>query len=152
MSSAHPRDRFNHTRWVAIFTPTDRPTSVHNRVVIDVLVAFWRFMLRFGFFFGCSGFCHRTESELFLFSSNHSPKLELSSILIFFCNFLFISPTNMVFANIMVPNTFLSPNKILFNAGIKNYYKILFLLYSSNFFSAISFFNFQPFKTFFKCL
>ena len=31
-----PVNRFNHTSWVAIVTPTDRPKSVHNRCVIEV--------------------------------------------------------------------------------------------------------------------
>ena len=31
-------NRFNHTRWVAFVTSTDRPKSVHNRCVIEVFV------------------------------------------------------------------------------------------------------------------
>ena len=31
-----PVNRFNHTSWVVIVTPTDRPKSVRNRCVIDV--------------------------------------------------------------------------------------------------------------------
>ena len=31
-----PVNRFNHTNWVAIVTPTDRPKSVSNRCVIEV--------------------------------------------------------------------------------------------------------------------
>ena len=31
-----PVNRFNHTRCVAIVTPTDRPKSVRNRCVIEV--------------------------------------------------------------------------------------------------------------------
>ena len=31
-----PVNRFNHTSWVAIVTPTDRPKSVRNRCVIEV--------------------------------------------------------------------------------------------------------------------
>ena len=37
-----------------------------NRCVIEVLVAFFMFWF-FGFFYDCIGFCHRTESDLFLF-------------------------------------------------------------------------------------
>ena len=33
-------NRFNHTRWVAIIIQTNRPKSVCNRCVIEVLVAF----------------------------------------------------------------------------------------------------------------
>ena len=29
-----PVNQFNHTTWVAVVTPTDRPTSVRNRCVI----------------------------------------------------------------------------------------------------------------------
>ena len=48
--------------------PTDRPKSVRNRCVIKILVAFFYVVtLRFGFFCGCRGFCHRTESDLFFF-------------------------------------------------------------------------------------
>ena len=31
-----PANRFNHTSWVAIVTPTGRPKSVRNRCVIEV--------------------------------------------------------------------------------------------------------------------
>ena len=58
----------NHTSWVAVVTPTDRPKSVRNRCVIElfcdvvyvVILPFWQFCW-------CRGFCHRTESDLFLF-------------------------------------------------------------------------------------
>ena len=61
-------NQVNHTRWVAVVTPTDRPKSVRNRYVIElfcgvvcvVTMPFWHF-------FSCRGFCHRTESDLFLF-------------------------------------------------------------------------------------
>ena len=35
-----PVNRFHHTSKVAIVIPTDRPTSVRNRCVIEVLVMF----------------------------------------------------------------------------------------------------------------
>ena len=58
----------NHTSWVAVVTPTDRPKSVRNRCVIElfcgvvcvVTLPFWHFCW-------CRSFCHRTESDLFLF-------------------------------------------------------------------------------------
>ena len=55
-------------QWVAVVTPTDHPKSVRNRCVIEgyggvICVV----MLLFGFFCGCMGFCHRTESDIFLF-------------------------------------------------------------------------------------
>ena len=56
---------FNHTSWVTAVTPTDRPKSVRNSCVIKVFGGV--FMLLFGLFCGCRGFCHRAESDLFLF-------------------------------------------------------------------------------------
>ena len=63
-------NQVNHTSWVAVATPTDRPKSVRNRCVIElfcgivcvVTLPFWHFCW-------CMGFCHRTESDLFLLSS-----------------------------------------------------------------------------------
>ena len=49
-------------------TPTDRPKSVHNSCVIKVFGGV--FMLSRCFMdcsVGVGGFCHRTESDLFLF-------------------------------------------------------------------------------------
>ena len=50
-----PVNQFNHTSLVAIVTPTDRPKSVHNRCVIEVLlaflccrIAFWVFLWVYG--------------------------------------------------------------------------------------------------------
>ena len=49
-------------------TPTDRPKSVRNRCVIEVFGGvFYVVTMLCGFFCGCRGFCHRTESDLFLF-------------------------------------------------------------------------------------
>ena len=31
-----PVNRFNHTSWMVVVTPTDRPKSVRNRYVIEV--------------------------------------------------------------------------------------------------------------------
>ena len=64
------RKPVNHTSWVAVVTPTDRPKSVRNRCLIElfcgvvcvVTLPFWHFR-------GCRGFCHRTESDLLLFVS-----------------------------------------------------------------------------------
>ena len=63
-----PVNQVNHTSWVAVVTPTDRPKSVRNRckielfggVVCVVTLPFWHFCW-------CRGFCHGTESDLFLF-------------------------------------------------------------------------------------
>ena len=62
------RKPVNHTSWVALVTRTDRPKSVRNRCLIElfcgvvcvVTLPFWHFCW-------CRGFCHRTESDLFLF-------------------------------------------------------------------------------------
>ena len=64
-----PVNQVNPTSWVAVVTPTGRPKSVRNRCVIElfcgvvcvVTLPFWHFCW-------CRGFCHRTESDLFLFS------------------------------------------------------------------------------------
>ena len=61
-------NQVNHTSWVALATPTDRPKSVRNRcliellcvVVCDLTLPFWHFCL-------CRDFCYRTESDLLLF-------------------------------------------------------------------------------------
>ena len=58
----------NHTSSVVVVSPTDRQKSVRNRCLIEpfcgvvcvVTLPFWHFC--------CRGFCHRTESDLFLFS------------------------------------------------------------------------------------
>ena len=64
-----PVNWFNHTSWVAIVTPADRPKSVRNRCVIEVFGGVLCVVtLLFGFFCRCKGFCHRAESDLFLFS------------------------------------------------------------------------------------
>ena len=64
-----PVKQFNHTSWVAVVTPTDRPQSVRNRCAIEVLVACLCGHVAFLFFFlgGFRDFCHRTESDHFLF-------------------------------------------------------------------------------------
>ena len=36
-----PVNQVNHTSWVAVVTPTDRPKSVRNRCVIKLFVAFF---------------------------------------------------------------------------------------------------------------
>ena len=59
---------FNDTSWVDVVTPTDRPTSVHYRCVIEVFGGvFFCCHVDFWIFCWCRGFCHRTESNLFLF-------------------------------------------------------------------------------------
>ena len=65
-----PVNQVNHTSWVAVVTPTDRPKSVRNccfielfcGVVCVVTFPFWHFCW-------CRGFCHRTGSDLLLFIS-----------------------------------------------------------------------------------
>ena len=60
-------NQFNHTSLVGIVTPTDRPQSVRNRCVIEVFGGVFVLSRCFLDFCGCRGFCHRTESGLFLF-------------------------------------------------------------------------------------
>ena len=79
------RKPVNHTSWVALVTPTDRPKSVRNRCLIElfcgvvcvVTLPFWHFCW-------CRGFCHRTESDLFLFlleaGDNQSLKIQLARL------------------------------------------------------------------------
>ena len=55
---------FNHTSGVTAVTSTDRPKSVRNRCVIEVLVAY--LYVAFWIFCGCRGFCQRAESDLIL--------------------------------------------------------------------------------------
>ena len=62
------RKPVNHTSWVTVVTPTDRPKSVRNRCVIEVFCGVvYVVTLPFWHFCWCMGFCHRTESDLFLF-------------------------------------------------------------------------------------
>ena len=66
-------NQVNHTSWVAVVTPTDRPKSVRNCCLIELLcgvvcvvtLPFWHFCW-------CRGFCHRTGSDLLLFVFEHS--------------------------------------------------------------------------------
>ena len=63
-----PVNQVNHTIWVAVVTPTDRPKSVRYCCLIklfcgDVCVV----TLPFWHFCWCRGFCHRTGSDLLLF-------------------------------------------------------------------------------------
>ena len=63
-----PVNQVNHTSWVAVVTPTDRPKSVRKRCVIELFcVVVCVVTLPFWHFCWCRGFCHRTESDLFLF-------------------------------------------------------------------------------------
>ena len=62
-------NRFHHTSWVAIFTPTDRPKSIRNRCVIEVFGGVCVFSRCFLCFLWVLGFCNWTESDLFLFFS-----------------------------------------------------------------------------------
>ena len=62
------RKPVNHTSWVAVVTPTDRLKSVRNRCVIELFCGVvYVVTLPFWHFCWCMGFCHRTESDLFLF-------------------------------------------------------------------------------------
>ena len=62
-----PINQVNHTSWVAVVTPTDRPKSVRNCCLIElfcsvvcvVTLPFWHFCW-------CRGYCHRNGSDLLL--------------------------------------------------------------------------------------
>ena len=64
------RKPVNHTSWVAVVTPADRPKSVRNCCLIElfcgvvcvVTLPLWHFCWY-------RGFCHRTGSDLLLFVS-----------------------------------------------------------------------------------
>ena len=67
-SEGGPVNQVNHTSWMTVVTPTDRPKSVRNCCLIElfcsvvcvVTLPFWHFF--------CSRvFCHRTWSDLLLF-------------------------------------------------------------------------------------
>ena len=67
-----PVNQVNHISWVAVVTPTDRPKSVRNRCIIELFCGVvWVVTLPFWHFCWCRGFCHRTESYLFLFLQLH---------------------------------------------------------------------------------
>ena len=62
------REPVNTTSLVAVVTPTDRPKSVRNHCVIGLFyVVVCVVTLPFWHFCWCRGFCHWTESDLFLF-------------------------------------------------------------------------------------
>ena len=62
-----PVNQVNHTSWVAVVTPTDRPKSVRNRCLIELFCGVVHVVTALLTFRGCRGFCHRTESDLLLF-------------------------------------------------------------------------------------
>ena len=63
-----PVNQVNHTSWVAVVTPTDRPNSVRNRCVIELFVAFFVLSLcPFDISVGVGAFFQRAESHIFLF-------------------------------------------------------------------------------------
>ena len=72
-----PVNQVNHTIWMAVVTPNDRPKSVRNCCLIElfcgvvcvVTLPFWHFCW-------CRGFCHRTESDHFLLEANSSLMVE----------------------------------------------------------------------------
>ena len=72
-----------------VIIQTDHPKLVRYRCVIEVLVAFlYVVTLLFGFFCECIGFCHRTESDLFLFLLQKREYINLPSRIVYFFNYL----------------------------------------------------------------
>ena len=86
----YPVNRFNHTSWLSVVTPTDRSTSVRLRCVLKFLVAFLCcHFARRAFFCCCKGICLRTESDFFLFLINRSMNKEvLKYILLHFYKYI----------------------------------------------------------------
>ena len=62
-----PEHQVNHTSWVAVVTPFDRPKSVRSRCVIELFCGVCVVTLPSWHFCWCMGICHRTESDIFLF-------------------------------------------------------------------------------------
>ena len=80
------------TSWMAIITPTDRPKSVRNRFVVEVFGGIFVLSRCFLVFsVGVGFFCHRNESDLFLFHvKNHiSPGDKLCHLFSISCIFFF---------------------------------------------------------------
>ena len=81
-----PVNQVNHTSWVAVVTPTERPKSVRDRCLIELFCGVvCAFTLPFWHFRGCWGFCHRTESDLLLFVFKfclHASKLVIVSFFV----------------------------------------------------------------------
>ena len=64
-----PVNQVNHTSWVAVVTPLDRPKSVRNCCLIELFCGVVCVVtLPFWYFCWCRGFCHRTGSDLLLFA------------------------------------------------------------------------------------
>ena len=80
------RKPVNHTSWVAVVTPTDRPKSVRNCCLIELFcgvvcvatLSLWHFCWY-------RGFCHRTGSDLLLFVSKASGHFHAWVHLYVFC-------------------------------------------------------------------
>ena len=88
-----PVNQVNHTSWVAVVAPTDRPKSVRNCFVIELFCGVDCVVtLPFGHICWCRGFCHRIESDLFLYL--FSPRID-------FCTFSShsLSPVNDIVAD-----------------------------------------------------
>ena len=63
----YPLNRFNHTSWMPVVTPTDCLKSVRNRCAIEVFGGVFVLSIGFRIFSWYRDFCHRTESDLLLF-------------------------------------------------------------------------------------
>ena len=76
-------NRFNHNSSMAVVTQTDSPKSVHNRSVIDVLMAF-RYCVLFIFCWK-DGFCHRTEADIILLPHGLDPSTTMCTLFLKYC-------------------------------------------------------------------
>ena len=73
--------QFNHTSWMTVVTPTDRPKSVLSRCVIEAFGGVFVLSIVSRIFCWYRGFCHRTESDLLLFLFSKTSSICLYAVL-----------------------------------------------------------------------
>ena len=96
-----PVNQVNHTSWMAVVTPTDRPKSVRNRCVIELFCAVVCVVtLPFWHFCWCRGFCHKTELDLFLFLFGYLVMVLFWICQIFLIGAVYIPPESSKYSKI----------------------------------------------------
>ena len=81
---------FNHTSYMAFVTPNDRPRSVPNRCVIEVFGCIFVLPIGILIVYWYGAFCHRIESDLFLFVLDRPKSVPNSCVIERICN-VFVS-------------------------------------------------------------